>query len=610
MGKKKQTVEVEQDEKKLRIAIVSSDHCKPKTCRQECKKCCPRVEQGTLCVEVSHDSKISHISETLCTGCGICVKRCPFKAISIVNLPRDLSGAATHRHGHNGFKLHRLPIPRAGQVLGLLGSNGMGKSTALQVLAGRLKPNLGRVNNPPDWQEILQHFRGGGLQRYFKDLLEDRLKIVMKPQHITDQRKLHVKVCDILDRVDAKESRPKYCQELELSHLVEQKVELLSGGELQRLAIATSCLQHGQVYIFDEPSSFLDVRQRLAAAKAIRSLQTVQNYLIVVEHDLAVLDFMSDFLCCLWGSAGAYGVVTMPFSVRQGINVFLDGFIPTENLRVREAPLSFKVRERVDPGSERTYRTEYPEMSKQLGSFALDIKAGSFASSEIVVLLGQNGCGKTTFIEMLAGRLLPDNVVEGGMPKLKVSYKPQEITAKFEGTVEELLLKKIRTRYLDPHFQTEVVKPMLIDAIAKCRVQTLSGGEKQRVALVLTLGQDADIYLLDEPSADLDVEQRVAASRVMRRFFMHGKKAAFVVEHDFMMATYLADRVIVYEGQPGIRCVASEPMSLLEGMNRFLAQLEVTFRRDPHNHRPRINKPGSSSDVEQKKSGSHSVLEE
>ena len=268
----------------------------------------------------------------------------------------------------------------------------------------------------------------------------------------------------------------------------------------------------------------------------------------------------------------------MPYGVRQGINVFLDGFIPTENLRFRESSLSFKIRERLDlPGPERMHQTEYPEMSMQKGSFILDVRAGHFASSEIVVLLGQNGCGKTTFIQMLAGRLAPDDV-KGGMPKLKVSHKPQEFTPKFEGTVEELLLKRIRPAYLDPLFQTEVVKPMLIDSIARCRVQTLSGGERQRLALVLALGQDADIYLLDEPSADLDVEQRVAAARVMRRFFMHRKKTAFIVEHDFMMATYLADRVIVYEGQPGVRCEASAPMSLLEGMNRFLAQLEVTFR--------------------------------
>merc|ERR1712046_462568 len=117
------------------------------------------------------------------------------------------------------------------------------------------------------------------------------------------------------------------------------------------------------------------------------------------------------------------------------------------------------------------------------------------------------------------------------------------------------------------------------------------------------------IYLIDEPSAYLDVEQRVVAARVIKRFILHAKKTAFVVEHDFIMATYLADRVIVYEGEPGIHCTASSPQSLLEGMNKFLAQLDITFRRDPTNFRPRINKMDSQKDREQKASGAYFLLE-
>jgi len=67
------------------------------------------------------------------------------------------------------------------------------------------------------------------------------------------------------------------------------------------------------------------------------------NYVICVEHDLSILDYLSDFICVLYGAPGAYGVVTMPFSVREGINIFLEGFIPTENLRFREEELTFKV---------------------------------------------------------------------------------------------------------------------------------------------------------------------------------------------------------------------------------------------------------------------------
>ena len=138
--------------------------CKPKKCRQECKKACPVVKTGKLCIEVDPNSKIAFISERLCIGCGICPKKCPFDAINIINLPTNLEKQVTHRYSANSFKLHRLPMPRPGQVLGLVGTNGIGKSTALKILAGKLKPNLGRYDDPPDWEEILKYFRGSELQ--------------------------------------------------------------------------------------------------------------------------------------------------------------------------------------------------------------------------------------------------------------------------------------------------------------------------------------------------------------------------------------------------------------------------------------------------------------
>jgi len=610
MGKKAKE-EKGGEEARLRIAIVSSDKCKPKKCKQECKKFCPVVRTGKLCVEVDKDSKICFISEPLCIGCGICVKKCPFEAINIINLPKDLAKETTHRYGANTFKLHRLPTPRPGQVLGLVGTNGIGKSTALTILAGKLKPNLGRFDSPPDWQEIIAYFRGSELQSYIKGLLEDRIKAMIKPQYVDKiSKQIAGQVGDILTKKDERSVMQQTCEELELSHLTERQIKDLSGGELQRFAIGVLVVQESTVYMFDEPSSYLDVRQRIAVAKVIRSLQKVDNYLIVVEHDLAVLDYLSDFICVLWGAQGGYGVVTMPFSVREGINIFLDGFVPTENLRFREVSLTFKVAEEASAdANERLNNTEYPRLAKKMGTFLLDIEPGAFSDSEILVMLGQNGTGKTTFIRMLAG-LLPSDDAETKLPELHVSYKPQALSAKFEGTVQDLLLMKIRDAYMHPQFQTDVTKPMLIDQIADHNVQTLSGGELQRVAIVLALGKPADIYLIDEPSAYLDVEQRVVAARVLKRFIIHAKKTAFIVEHDFIMATYLADKVIVYEGQPGIHCTATTPCSLLHGMNRFLEQLQITFRRDPTNFRPRINKLESQKDQDQKRTGNYFVLED
>lgn len=603
----------EETDKLTRIAIVNSDKCKPKRCRQECKKSCPVVRMGKLCIEVTANDKLASISEELCIGCGICVKKCPFEAITIINLPSNLEKDTTHRYSQNSFKLHRLPIPRPGEVLGLVGTNGIGKSTALKILAGKQKPNLGRYTNPPDWTEILNHFRGSELQNYFTKILEDDLKALIKPQYV-DQIPKAIRgsgtVQQLMSKKNERDNQGEIVNLLDLSKILNRSIEDLSGGELQRFACAMVCIQDGDIFMFDEPSSYLDVKQRLKAAITIRSLIRPDKFIIVVEHDLSVLDYLSDFICCLYGVPGAYGVVTMPFSVREGINIFLDGFVPTENLRFRDESLVFKVAESAtEEEVKRMNHYEYPEMSKTMGDFQLHVKQGQFTDSEILVLLGENGTGKTTFIKLLAGREDPDDG-SGDIPILNISYKPQKISPKYVGQVRMLLHDKIKDAYVHPQFVTDVMKPMKIDDVMDQEVQNLSGGELQRVALALCLGKPADVYLIDEPSAYLDSEQRLVAAKVIKRFILHAKKTGFVVEHDFIMATYLADRVIVFEGIASVNTTAHSPQSLLAGMNRFLELLGITFRRDPNNYRPRINKENSVKDTEQKRAGQYFFLED
>lgn len=378
---------------------------------------------------------------------------------------------------------------------------------------------------------------------------------------------------------------------------------------MQRFAIAAVCVQKADVYMFDEPSSFLDVKQRLAAGRIIRSLLRPDCFVIVVEHDLSILDYLSDYICVLYGKPAVYGVVTAPFSVREGINIFLDGNIPTENLRFREESLQFRMTEAGDEFlTEQTQDFSYPSMTKTLDKFHLTIDAGEFTNSQIIVMMGENGTGKTTFCKMLAGALKPDG--DQKVPTMSISMKPQKITPKFTGTVRQLFFKKIKLAFLSPQFQTDVYRPLKMDDFIDQEVQNLSGGELQRVAIVLALGLPADIYLIDEPSAYLDSEQRIVAARVIKRFIMHSKKTAFVVEHDFIMATYLADRVIVFDGQPSIKSHANTPQSLLTGCNKFLKNLNVTFRRDPNTYRPRINKLNSQLDTEQKANGNYFFMEE
>lgn len=202
---------------------------------------------------------------------------------------------------------------------------------------------------------------------------------------------------------------------------------------------------------------------------------------------------------------------------RVGINIFLDGKIPTENLRFREESLHFKIADSAEEFLvEKNRRYQYPSMQKTLGKFKLNVEEGSFTDSEIIVMLGENGTGKTTFVKLLAGKIDPDD--ENDKMHLNVSMKPQTIAPKFPGTVRELLMKQIRPAFMHAQFNTDVLKPMQLEVVMDQFVTTLSGGELQRVAIVLCLGKSADIYLIDEPSAYLDSEQRIIAARVIKRY--------------------------------------------------------------------------------------------
>jgi ATP-binding cassette, sub-family E, member 1 len=590
--------------KQTRLAIINTDVCKPKNCQLECKKACPVNRIGKICISVNSSSKSSEIVENLCIGCSACQKKCPFNAITIINLPVSLDKDCSHRYGENLFKLHRLPVPKVGKVLGLVGTNGIGKSTALKILAGKLKPNLGIYDKESEWTEILKNYRGSELHGYFTKLLEDTLKTVTKIQYIDKIPKVLSKKYNdptvefVLDEMDSRKMKDYYIEKLCLKNILTRKLEELSGGELQRFCIAVTAMQKADVYVFDEPTSYLDIKQRITAAKEIRNLATDGKYVIVVEHDLAILDMMSDYGCILYGKSGGYGVITAPQSIKAAINIFLDGFIPTENMRFRSHSFKFNIQEIEMNNKGKVNQFKYPSVSKTFENFQLKIEEGHFSNSEIIVFLGENGMGKTTFVNMLAGVIENDEKID--LNVLSVSLKAQKIIPKYKGTVRELLMAKIRAAFEDQSFQTDIIRPLGVDYILDQQVVNLSGGELQRIAIIMCLGKEADVYLFDEPSAFLDSDQRISIAKIIKKFICNRKKSAFVVEHDFVVATYLADKVIVFEGEPGKNSIARPPTDLATGLNMFLKNLDVTFRRDSENFRPRINKPDSTKDREQK----------
>ena len=546
------------------------------------------------------------IVESLCVGCGICVKKCPFEALHIVNLPDELEKECTHRFGLNTFKLFRLPVPSQGIVLGLIGQNGIGKTTALKILSGEIKLNLGNFENPPDWPEIITHFRGSTLQEYFQKMSEGKLKVVHKPQYVDKIPKVvSGKVGELLEKVDERGKFKEEIKQLELESILDRTLNVLSGGELQRVAIAATICREADVYLFDEPSSYLDVKQRLEAAKAIRKLVEDEKIVIVAEHDLAVLDYLSDQICIFYGTPGVYGIVSHVHGVREGINIYLQGYIADENIRFRREPIIFHVKPPTISWESGEKLLEWNQMKKSYDGFTLEVEQGEVWRGEVIGILGANGIGKTTFVELLAGIEEPDEGEAVKEEEITVSYKPQYISAEYEGTVEELLRGIAKKEFTSSWYKTEIIQPLTLKPLMERNLSELSGGELQRVAIAACLSREAQLYLLDEPSAYLDVEERLAMARTIRRIVENRNAAAFVVEHDIVAQDFIADRLMVFTGKPGIRGLARKPTDLRDGMNMFLKEMQVTFRRDPTTKRPRVNKEGSKLDRHQKAIGEY-----
>ncbi len=576
-----------------RIAVIEKEKCiNGKGCSFICGNVCPVNRSGKECITLGQDNK-PVINEELCIGCGICPKRCPAGCISIINLPSELE-QPIHRYGKNGFSLYNLPIPIFGKVVGILGRNGIGKSTALKILAGQIMPNFGGEKEA-SYDELIDFFKGSEAQLFFEKVNKGEIKISFKPQQVDLIAKTQKgKVRDLLKKVDEKNKLDEIAKELEIDKILDNNIENVSGGELQRIAIAACVLRDANLYIFDEPSSYLDIKQRIKVSKFIRGLANESTAVVVVEHDLIILDYMTDLIHIMYGKEGCYGVVSGVKATKAGINVYLEGYLKQENIRFRDKAISFPPK---PPVIERVGEelVSWKGIEKDLDSFVLKAREGSVFKKEIIGVLGENGIGKTTFVKILAGILKAD---KGELnKKIKVSYKPQYIVAESDALVREILKDSVE-KYI-----TELIKPLEISKLLDKQLNQLSGGELQRVAIAACLSRDADLYLLDEPSAYLDVEQRLAVSKIIRELMENWGKTALVVDHDLLFVDHLSQKLMVFEGEPAKAGNALGPFSMEEGMNLFLKDLELSMRRDKESNRPRINKPGSQMDRKQKEEG-------
>ncbi len=592
----------------MRVAVLLEDRCQPKKCNAECWAFCPPVRNGIECIVLDDSSGKPLISEPLCIGCGICVVKCPFEALIITNLPEELEGEMTHRYGENGFRLFRLPSPRQEQIVGILGPNGMGKSTAINLLSGSLRPNLGDWTiQEKDWAEIVESFPRGELRDYLSMVAQDGVKIAVKPQYIDKLPKIFQgEVVELLKRVDDRDELAHYAELLAIDHLLNRRLDKLSGGELQRVAIAATLLKEADVYFFDELSSYLDIHERLRIVRIIQGMVARGKRILVVEHDLAILDVLCDLIHIVYGERAAYGIFTPPRSTRAAINAYLDGYLPEENVRIRDKPIQF-LRGRVRGEEVGSPILQWGDMEKTLGEFHLKTGKGEVRSAEVVGVVGPNATGKTTMVRMIAGEIEPD--MGWCTMDATVSYKQQHVTTDFDGSVQDWLDTELGGRWRSGEFHTQVIRPLQVDQLLELRAKKLSGGELQAVCIAICLGKEADLYLLDEPSAHLDANARMEAAKAIRRTMESNEKAAMVIDHDIYFIDIVSDSLLVFDGEGGKHGNAQGPLSLRKGMNRFLADVDVTFRRDHESHRPRINKPNSRKDREQKASGEYFYVE-
>lgn len=585
----------------MRVAVLKEDSCQPKKCNDECHAFCPPVRNGQECIILDDKTGKPHISESLCIGCGICINKCPHDALIIEQLPSELESDMIHRYSMNGFRLFRLPTPSKESVVGILGPNGMGKSTAINALSGRMIPNLGDwLDKEADWDGVIETLPRGELRDFFVAVRDGKIKVALKPQNV-DRLPKRVKgtVRDLLSKVDERKMFDEMTKKLGIDHLLDRTIQQLSGGELQRMAICATLLRDVDVYFFDEPSSYLDIHERMRIVRIIQDLAETKR-VIVIEHDLAVLDVLCDLVHIVYGKKGAFGIFTPARSTRQAINTYLDGFLPEQNVRIRDKPIKFlNHSDRVaELGSQ---VVSWGGLGKTLGEFKLETGEGAVHRSEVVGVVGPNGTGKSTMIKVLAGEHEYD---EGWVTSdASISYKPQHIHVDIDGSVQLWLDSEIGPRWRSGEFNVNVIRALGVDQLLPKRVKKLSGGERQAVSIAICLGREADLYLLDEPSAHLDANARMEAAKAIRRTMEANEKSAFVIDHDVYFIDIVSDSLLVFEGEGGRHGKAQGPFRLQDGMNRFLEGVNVTFRRDHDSKRPRINKAESRKDREQRTSG-------
>ncbi|MHA1983575.1 MAG: ribosome biogenesis/translation initiation ATPase RLI [Candidatus Hodarchaeales archaeon] len=605
-----------------RLVVVLQAKCNSYMCNLECINSCPvnkskpktkskkkRGETWAIKLREETDKAIIHEKRCLHDQCGICVRECPLGAITVVNVPEVLDTEdPTHIYPDSFFKIYRLPTLSTNRIVGLLGQNAIGKSTVTEILSGGLVPNAGNLEES-SLKEFLKKFNIPGVARHLQEVYDNEIKVGYKKQDLLYLIKQFPSqnVREILESVDHRNELHFFIQYLQLNGILDKKLKVLSGGELQRTAITYTLLQECDAYLIDEPCTYLDVKQRLKLRELFVRQIDREKPVIVVEHDLAILDYLTDTINILFGTPHVFGMVSRAIATKKGINSFLNGFLADENIAIRSKSINFRRSARERTFGPTTKKITFEKFEKRLNKFRLLVNPANIYQGEVLVILGENGLGKTTLANSLKEILERDSTVSE-FEFYNISLKDQILNRKFEGTVDEFLSEKTSKYLRTPEDKLHLLQPLGIWKLMDKSIKELSGGELQRANIAACLGADADMYVLDEPSAFLDSVERLKITSVIRNIAEKKKRAVICIEHDLQVADVLSDRVLLFEGNPGVQGYTKGPYTKREGMNEFLKNLDITFRRDFDTGRARINKPGSKMDRDQRGLGEYYYL--
>lgn len=542
-----------------RLAVIDSALCKPSQCGHECVSVCPVNKLNQECVIIKEDAeeKIASIAAPLCTGCGMCVRKCPFHAISVVNLVAPVEEKLIFSYGENSFKLYGFALPMKG-VIGVLGDNGCGKTTNVKLIEGKIKP---------------QKKYSKEVEAFFSNMPSS----IIKPQEIKSAKL--GKVSDLLKKAGPRMNELR--KVFDLDSLAGRKFDQLSGGELQRAYVAFALSKETEVFVLDEPFAFLDYAYRIRLVEYLRK-EFSEKSVLLVDHDLSLLSYACDNAYIIFGEPGVYGIVSQPYATDRAINQFIEGFLDGENVRFREEPLKFK---RQTPEKKTDPATVLPADAVERGSFKVENPEDiTLYRGEIVGIVGRNGIGKSTLVQHYADML-------------DAPIKPQLLE---RGS--DLVLDVLSS---DTPFKQRFVNEMNLKKLEFLSLEQLSGGELQKVEIFRALAEKQGqgmLFVLDEPTNMMDVKGRVALSRLLREKAKEGC-AVLVVDHDLEFVLNTVDRLVVLEGTPAVQGRVAGVFSKEKGISRLLSDFDLTYRRDQDIDRLKLNKAGSVKHRALKESG-------